>query len=91
LCYSVTTCNAVTLFHVKRGPVTTMARRKKMTVDEYVTNREDITFVDVVQSATGWEIMLRLDGTYTTEEYAREQAKFVSKTIGIPIWRDGIR
>ena len=62
-----------------------MARRKKMTVDEYIANREDMTFVDVVQSPDGWEIMLRLDGTYFDEAVVREQAKFVSKTLGIPL------
>jgi len=61
-----------------------MARRKKMTVDEYIAGRDDITFVGIVPSEHGWEIVLRLDGTYYDEATAREQAAFVSKTLGIP-------
>jgi hypothetical protein len=60
-----------------------MARSKKMTVDEYIQNREDITSISVVKSEFGYEIMLRLDGTYYDEATALEQAKFVSKTLGI--------
>ena len=61
-----------------------MARRKKMTVDEYIQNREDVTFLSLAPSENGWEIVLRLDGTYYDEAVAKEQLKFVSKTLGIP-------
>jgi hypothetical protein len=37
----------------------------------------------VAESAGGFEIVLRLDGTYSDPEVAAEQAKFVSKTLGI--------
>lgn len=62
-----------------------MARRKKMTVDEYIANRDDLTFIVVAPSPNGFEIVLRLDGTYYDEEVAQEQAKFVSKTLGITL------
>ena len=62
-----------------------MARRKKMTVDEYIQNRDDITSLTIGQSEAGYEILLRLDGSYSTLEVAQEQLKFVSKTLGIPI------
>jgi hypothetical protein len=61
-----------------------VARRKKMTVDEYIRNREDLTAVALAQSPDGgYQIMLRLDGTYYDEKVAEEQAKFVAKTLGI--------
>jgi len=70
-----------------------MARRKKMTVDEYIKNREDMTFVSVSASeapgsptGTSYEIVLRLDGTYYDRETADAQADFVSKTLGIKRW-----
>lgn len=62
-----------------------MARRKKMTVDEYIQGRDDMTFLALSPSAEGWEIVLRLDGTYYDEALAREQLKFVSKTLGIRV------
>lgn len=62
-----------------------MARRTKMTVDEYIKNREDMTMLGLGQSEEGYEIILRLDGTYATREVAEEQLKFVSRTLGIPI------
>jgi hypothetical protein len=62
-----------------------MARRKKMTVDEYIQNRDDMTMLALGQSPAGYEIMLRLDGSYSTIEMAEQQLKFVSKTLGIPI------
>lgn len=62
-----------------------MPRRKKMTVDEYIRNREDMTFVAVAPSADGYEIVLRLDGTYYDQAIVSEQARFVSKTLGIPL------
>lgn len=62
-----------------------MARRKKMTVDEYIKNRDDITAIAVVQSDMGFEIVLRLDGSWATEEMAKEQAKYVGKTLGIRV------
>lgn len=63
-----------------------MARRTKMTVDEYIANREDMTMLTVGQNPDGgFEILLRLDGTYSSLEIADEQVKFVSKTLGIPI------
>lgn len=54
-----------------------------MTVDEYIANREDMTNIAVVRSEYGWEIVLRLDGSYSSQELAEEQAKFISKTLGI--------
>jgi hypothetical protein len=61
-----------------------MARRKKMTVDEYIKNREDLTFITVIETIDHtYEIVLRLDGTYYDAEVAEEQAKFVRKTLGI--------
>jgi hypothetical protein len=61
-----------------------MARRKKMTVDEYIKNRDDMTFITVVETIDHtFEIVLRLDGTYYDAEVAVEQAKFVSRTLGI--------
>ncbi len=62
-----------------------MARSKKMTLDEYVKNREDLTMLGLGQSEGGYEIILRLDGTYSDREVAEEQLKYVSKTLGIPI------
>jgi len=55
----------------------------RMTVDEYIAGREDMTSIAVVRSEFGYEIMLRLDGSYASEETALEQARFVSKTLGI--------
>lgn len=66
-----------------------MARRKKMSVDEYITNREDMTNVVVVKSDYGFEIALRIDGSYYDVETAVAQAKFVAKTLGIPLRREG--
>jgi hypothetical protein len=61
-----------------------MARRKKMTVDEYIENREDLTFITVIETIDHtFEIVLRLDGSYYDAETALEQAKFVSRTLGI--------
>jgi hypothetical protein len=62
-----------------------MAKAKKMTVDEYITNREDMTHLMLAEGPLGLEIVLRLDGTYHDEAMAREQLKFVSKNLGIPI------
>ena len=56
-----------------------------MTLDEYVKNRDDMTAVAVVESASGFEIMVRLDGSYTTREQAEVQAKFIGKTLGIRV------
>jgi transposase len=68
----------------RRGrPPGTRNKNRRMTVDEYITNREDMTHIGVVQSEFGWEIVLRLDGSYASREMAEEQAKFVSKTLGI--------
>lgn len=59
-------------------------RRKKMTVDEYIKNREDMTFITVIETPDHtYEIVLRLDGTYYDAEVAEEQAKFVRRTLGI--------
>jgi hypothetical protein len=79
----------VTLFHVKEGRVTNMARSKKMTLDEYVRNRDDMTNVVVAKSEYGYEICVRIDGSYHDHDLAIEQAKFVSKTLGIPLRREG--
>jgi hypothetical protein len=62
-----------------------MARKKKVTVDEYITGRDDMTHVLIAESEFGYEIVLRLDGTYSSAMLAEEQAKFVSKTLGIPM------
>lgn len=62
-----------------------MARREKMTVDEYITGREDMTVLTVVESELGWEIILRLDGSYADEETAREVLKLIGKTLRLPV------
>jgi hypothetical protein len=62
-----------------------MARRKKMTVDEYLKGREDLTAIAVSKSVDGYEIVLRLDGTYYDLATAEAQAKFVGKTLGIRV------
>jgi hypothetical protein len=66
-----------------------MARRKKMTLDEYVQNRDDMTNVVIVKSEYGWEIAVRLDGTYYDLDVAVVQAKYVARTLGIPLRREG--
>lgn len=66
-----------------------MARRKKMTLDEYVQNRDDMTNVVIVKSEYGWEIAVRLDGSYHDHDVAVVQAKYVAKTLGIPLRREG--
>lgn len=68
-----------------------MARRKKMSLDEYVANRDDMTNVVVVESEYGYEIAVRIDGSYYNHEEAVEQAKFVAKTLGIPLRREGFK
>jgi hypothetical protein len=62
-----------------------MARRKKMTVDEYIQNRDDITALGLAQGPDGYEIILRLDGTYYDLDVAKEQLAFVGKTLGIRV------
>lgn len=76
-----------------RQGVFLLARRKKMTVDEYIQNRDDLTYVSVSASTdptadggVSYEIVLRLDGTYYDRETADAQADFVSKTLGIKRW-----
>lgn len=60
-----------------------MARKSKITVDEYIKNREDMTHLAVVRSEFGYEIVLRLDGSYASEELAKEQMKFIQRTLGM--------
>lgn len=70
-----------------------MARRKKMTVDEYIQNRDDLTAVTVVATVApevpggiSYSIVLVLDGAYYDKDTAEAQAAFVSKTLGIKRW-----
>lgn len=59
-----------------------MPARKIMTVDEYIKNRDDITHIATVESDEGWEVVLRLDGSYATKQIADTQAAYVAKTLG---------
>ncbi len=55
-----------------------------MTVDEYIKDREDLTYITVIETIDHtFEIVLRLDGTYYDPEVAEVAAKFVRKTLGI--------
>lgn len=57
-----------------------------MTLNEYVKNRDDMTFITVAGSDEhGWEICVRLDGTYSDADIAVGMAKELSKTLGIPL------
>lgn len=56
-----------------------------MTLDEYIQNRDDMTAITVAESEQGWEIVVRIDGSYATKEMAEEQAKYVSKVLGIRV------
>lgn len=62
-----------------------MARITKMTVDEYIKGREDMTMLALGANEEGYEIILRLDGTYADREVAEEQMKYLRKVLGIPI------
>jgi len=64
-----------------------MARSKKMTLDEYIRNRDDMTWVSVSglieDGKAYYEVVVRVDGTFYDRESAEAAADYVSKTTGI--------
>ena len=68
---------------VQEGAVTvTETPDVKETAAEFLTERRDFLHVDMVPGpVSGWDIVLRVDGTYSNETDARAVAEFVRARI----------
>lgn len=61
-----------------------------MGLREFFKGREDFQVIGVVQTANGWDVVLRIDGSYLNKEDAIDSAKRWEKQYKKAAREDGL-
>jgi hypothetical protein len=62
-----------------------------MGLREFFAGREDFQQIGVVQTENGWDVVLRIDGSYLNEQDALDSAKRWEKQYKSAARRDGLK
>lgn len=61
-----------------------------MGLREFFAGREDFQSIGIVQTENGWDVVLRIDGSYLYEQDARDSAKRWEKEYKKAARKDGL-